>query len=351
MGLFQNIPDIFSFLSILTLSLASTRATQIKILNNCTYTVWAAVNPGGGKQLKQGETWTLNTTTGSGRIWGRTKCVFGLDGRGKCESGDCDGRLECPANGRAPNTLAEYSINQTNNADVFYVSVVEGFNIPMEFSPASDCTAEESKCAADVNGACPMELRDPGGCNNPCTVFGNSQFCCTSGNICLPTSYSKFFKDLCPAAFTFPYDLGQRSTCPTGTHYKVVFCPSIKTGTIVDKNVTAQNCGCSPGLCCSQFGYCGSSDEYCGEGCRSGPCKTTPSTPTNNGGSLSDIVTPRFFTGILNKATGDCPGKSFYTRRGFLNAVNSYSQFGNGSVDESKREIAAFFAQISYETG
>lgn len=125
----------------------------------------------------------------------------------------------------------------------------------------------------------------------------------------------------------------------------------IVLGTILAKNVMAQNCGCSPDLCCSQYGYCGSSDEYCGKGCRSGPCKTSPSTPTGNGGSVSDIVTPQFFTGILNKASGDCPGKGFYTRDGFLNAANSYPQFGSGSADESKREIAAFFAQISHETG
>ncbi|GMN55436.1 hypothetical protein TIFTF001_024554 [Ficus carica] len=116
---------------------------------------------------------------------------FGLDGSGKCQSGDCDGRLECQANCRAPNTLAQYSINQTSY-DVFYISVVEGFNIPMQFSSAGwsamslNCV-EESKCAGDVNGVYPMELRDPEGCNNPCTVFGNSQFCCTSGmSICQP---------------------------------------------------------------------------------------------------------------------------------------------------------------------
>ena len=153
MGLLQNTPNMFSFLSILFYFFASSRATQIEILNNCTYTVWAAANPGGGKQLKQEETWTLNNITGSGRIWARTKCVFGPDGRGKCNSGDCDGRLKCQADGRAPNTLAEYSLNQTDNADVFYISVVEGFNIPMEFSPAgssssSNCSQFSMRCGS-----------------------------------------------------------------------------------------------------------------------------------------------------------------------------------------------------------
>ncbi|XP_062095349.1 endochitinase EP3-like [Humulus lupulus] len=113
-------------------------------------------------------------------------------------------------------------------------------------------------------------------------------------------------------------------------------------------NVMAQNCGCSPDLCCSRFGFCGSSDAYCGEGCQAGPCKGSPS---NNGGSVASVVTPQFFNGIVNKATGNCPGKSFYNRDAFINAANSFGQFGSGSADQSKREIAAFFAQITHETG
>jgi hypothetical protein len=43
------------------------------------------------------------------------------------------------------------------------------------------------------------------------------------------------------------------------------------------------NCGagigsCTGGLCCSQWGYCGSTDEFCGVGCQSafGSCTSTP---------------------------------------------------------------------------
>jgi hypothetical protein len=32
--------------------------------------------------------------------------------------------------------------------------------------------------------------------------------------------------------------------------------------------------------CCSAAGYCGTSDDYCGEGCQNGPCGTTP--PNHN---------------------------------------------------------------------
>ncbi|KAF3451030.1 hypothetical protein FNV43_RR07119 [Rhamnella rubrinervis] len=119
-------------------------------------------------------------------------------------------------------------------------------------------------------------------------------------------------------------------------------------GIFLAKNVMAQNCGCAPEECCSEHGYCGTDDDYCGQGCKEGPCFQTPT----NGISVADIVTPEFFNGIQNKATGNCPGKSFYTRQAFLDALNSYSEFGRtGSADDSKREIAAFFAHATHETG
>ena len=125
----------------------------------------------------------------------------------------------------------------------------------------------------------------------------------------------------------------------------------------VPKNVMAQNCGCAPNLCCSQYGYCGSSPAYCGVGCKEGPCTggggggATPS-PGSSGVNVADVVTQDFFDSIINQAGGECPGKSFYTRDAFLNALNSYDQFGKvGSTDDSKREIAAFFAHVTHETG
>nr|GLL49360.1 endochitinase EP3-like [Ipomoea trifida]GMD97745.1 endochitinase EP3-like [Ipomoea batatas] len=114
---------------------------------------------------------------------------------------------------------------------------------------------------------------------------------------------------------------------------------------------SAQNCGCAGGLCCSQWGYCGTGDDYCGEGCREGPCYKPPSPPSG-GGSVADIVSEAFFNGIADQADSGCEGKGFYTRNSFLDAVNSYPQFGTvGSADDSKREVAAFFAHVTHETG
>ncbi|KAK9266658.1 hypothetical protein L1049_021633 [Liquidambar formosana] len=113
--------------------------------------------------------------------------------------------------------------------------------------------------------------------------------------------------------------------------------------------VVGQNCGCASNECCSQYGYCGTSSDYCGAGCQEGPCFAPP--PTNDV-SVADIVTDAFFNAIIDEADAGCAGKDFYTRAVFLDTLNSYPQFGRvGSVDDSKREIAAFFAHVTHETG
>ncbi|XWS13162.1 hypothetical protein CRYUN_Cryun36dG0013900 [Craigia yunnanensis] len=65
--------------------------------------------------------------------------------------------------------------------------------------------------------------------------------------------------------------------------------------------------------------------------------------------SVADIVTPEFFNGILDQADASCEGRNFYSRAAFLEAVNSFPQFG--SADDIRREIAAFFAHVTHETG
>ncbi|CAI0467553.1 unnamed protein product [Linum tenue] len=62
--------------------------------------------------------------------------------------------------------------------------------------------------------------------------------------------------------------------------------------------------------------------------------------------AVADTVTPDFFDGIKNQAQDSCAGKSFYTRDALLQAANSYPDFGN-----TPREVAAFFAHVTHETG
>ncbi|XVF13174.1 hypothetical protein REPUB_Repub08aG0185600 [Reevesia pubescens] len=127
--------------------------------------------------------------------------------------------------GAPPNILAENALNQFDNLDFFDISLVDGFNVPMEFSPSSrDCT-KGVRCTANILGQCPNQLKAPRGCNNPCTIFKTDQYCCNSGN-CGLTDLSKFFKTRCPDAYSYPKDDETSTfTYPGGTDYRVVFCP------------------------------------------------------------------------------------------------------------------------------
>ncbi|XP_017630141.1 thaumatin-like protein [Gossypium arboreum] len=218
--------SLFS-ISFIALCFTVASAASFNIRNNCPYKVWAAAVPGGGRELSRGGVWNLNVNPGTtgARIWGRTNCQFDRAGRGRCQTGDCGGLLQCKAYGAPPNTLAEFALNQFNNLDFFDISLVDGFNVPMEFSPTSGGCSRGIRCTADITGQCPNELKAPGGCNNPCTVYKTDQYCCNSGN-CSPTNLSKFFKARCPDAYSYPKD-DQTSTftCPGGTNYRVVFCP------------------------------------------------------------------------------------------------------------------------------
>ncbi|KAJ1406045.1 Thaumatin, conserved site [Sesbania bispinosa] len=159
----------------------SALAARFDITNRCSYTVWPAALPsGGGRQLNSGETWSLDVAAGtqSGRIWGRTGCSFDGSGRGSCQTGDCGGALSCTLSGTPPTTLAEFTLNGGNNQDYYDISVIDGFNVPMEFSPTSNgCTS--LKCLADK----------------------------------------------CPDAYLYPTDDTKTHGCPSGTNYRVVFCP------------------------------------------------------------------------------------------------------------------------------
>ncbi|KAI3973734.1 hypothetical protein MKX01_031154 [Papaver californicum] len=116
---------------------------------------------------------------------------------------------------------------------------------------------------------------------------------------------------------------------------------------VLSQTIECQNCGCGPNICCSRFGICGTTNHSCAVGCQQGPCIATPSA-TNV--SVSDIITPEFFNGIISKSDRRCSGKDFYSRGAFLDALKSYPQFGKGGIYQ-KQEVAAFFAHVTHETG
>ncbi|KAB2000745.1 hypothetical protein ES319_D12G253100v1 [Gossypium barbadense] len=176
---FRNI-SMYYFVRVADHGITLANAATFSIQNNFPYTVWAAAAPG-----------------------------------------DCVGLLQCQGYGLPPNTLAEYTLNQFDGMDFFDISLVDGFNVPMEFSPTSGGCNRGIKCTSQIVGQCPSELQTPGGCNNPCTVFKTDEYCCNSGK-CGPTNFSSFFKERCPDAYSYPKDDETSTfTCPTATNYKV----------------------------------------------------------------------------------------------------------------------------------
>ncbi|CAN6339110.1 unnamed protein product [Urochloa humidicola] len=155
---------------------AGASAATFTITNNCGYTVWPAGIPvGGGVQLDQGQSWTVNVPPGtSGRFWGRTGCSFN-GGSGHCDSGDCAGALSCSVSGQTPATLAEYFIGANGAQDFYDISLVDGFNQPMDFS-----------CSTGVNLHCPAA-----GCSE---------------------------------AYLFPTDDTKTHACSSNSNYQVTFC-------------------------------------------------------------------------------------------------------------------------------
>ncbi|XP_050266566.1 thaumatin-like protein [Quercus robur] len=201
MSIFKNLS--ISFFLFATLFINFAHAARFNITNNFPYVVWAAAVPGGDRQLNSKESWPLDMNAST------TEAAFGLElgaffngsGRGSCQTGDCGGLLQCQAYGAPPNTLAEFALNQYLNLDFFDISLVEGFNVPMDFSPTSirpyfNGCIKGITCIADINGQCPTELKTPSGYyNNPCIVFKTDEYCCNFGN-CGPTTFSEFFKNL-----------------------------------------------------------------------------------------------------------------------------------------------------------
>ncbi|ESR35715.1 Basic endochitinase B [Citrus sinensis] len=125
---------------------------------------------------------------------------------------------------------------------------------------------------------------------------------------------------------------------------------------------SAGNCGsgvvCPGGECCSRFGWCGLTTDYCCEGCQSncnqvvcGECDPDDGT-AGDGGELGKIISRKMFEDLLEYRNDKrCPARCFYTYDAFIEAAKAFPAFGNsGNETMRKREIAAFFAQTGHET-
>ncbi|TVU48888.1 hypothetical protein EJB05_00170, partial [Eragrostis curvula] len=130
---------------------AAAGAATVHVTNQCPFPVWPAAYPvRGGTLLNPGQTWQFEVPAGTGgaRIWARTDCIFAGE-HGTCKTGDCAGALHCDLSGKPPATLAEFTVaKDADGFDYYDVSVVDGFNVPMDFSSSTDAEG-------------PIRCRDP----------------------------------------------------------------------------------------------------------------------------------------------------------------------------------------------
>ncbi|XVE93968.1 hypothetical protein REPUB_Repub01dG0240000 [Reevesia pubescens] len=134
---------------------------------------------------------------------------------------------------------------------------------------------------------------------------------------------------------------------------------------------SAEQCGsqagdalCPGGLCCSKFGWCGTTDDYClvENGCQS-QCRDKDDdtegcdTDGDSGGGdisggLADILTREIFEEMLPYRNDPrCHAVGFYKYEAFIAAAKSFPDFATTGDDATKkREVAAFMGQTSHET-
>ncbi|PRQ47265.1 putative chitinase [Rosa chinensis] len=127
--------------------------------------------------------------------------------------------------------------------------------------------------------------------------------------------------------------------------------------------ISAEQCGrqaggatCPNGLCCSEYGWCGSTAEYCTKNCQSqcssGGGSTPSPTPSGGGGDVAGLVSSSLFDQMLKyRNDARCKGNGFYKYDAFIAAARSFPGFGTTGDDATrKKELAAFLAQTSHET-
>ncbi|KAL6623356.1 hypothetical protein ACP70R_033235 [Stipagrostis hirtigluma subsp. patula] len=176
--------QVLFVLLLVALAAGSSTAATFYVTNLCNIPLWPAAIPAvgcGGARLDHGQTWrvVMPAGTAGGRIWARTGCSV-MGSHWGCSTGDCGGVMCCALSGKPPATLAEFTIGGGVGGateDFYDVSVVDGFNVPMEF-----------RCV--TGGEAPIRCGYPG----------------------------------CPDAGHRPGEPKVR-TCSGNSDYEVVFCP------------------------------------------------------------------------------------------------------------------------------
>ncbi|KAI8094845.1 thaumatin [Gilbertella persicaria] len=205
---------MYYFVLILSLVSAAPLNTQIKLVNQCGYTLQIGYQTNNAPHhhiIQVQDTHTLTVAHHwAGRIWA------------KASSGDY------------PATLAEFRLGEL---DYYDVSLVDGFNLPLRIEPQSTEHVELRHCQPSgclQLPSCPKDLQvfdqhQLVACASPCSVYGTDDYCCTgtsgTSNTCTLNYYAQQVKQACPDVYSYAFD-DATSVYGCKTHvYHVVFCP------------------------------------------------------------------------------------------------------------------------------
>ncbi|KAL9276762.1 hypothetical protein ACSQ67_025694 [Phaseolus vulgaris] len=221
--------SIASFTAFLFLSPLGLYSATFTITNKCTYTVWPAILSAKessllsttGFALMPGDSSTLPVPPAwSGRLWGRTLCSLDITDKFSCVTGDCGtSTVECAGGNPAPPiTLVEFDFNGTGGLNLFDISLLGGFNLPVRLTPrGGNCS--ETGCLTNLNAVCPKELK---------VIWDGETVACKSTCQTEPCSSSQFFKTACSGARVYTHDNHAFFPC-SSPHYTVTFCPTSKS--------------------------------------------------------------------------------------------------------------------------
>ncbi|OCF42988.1 hypothetical protein I317_03209 [Kwoniella heveanensis CBS 569] len=168
-----------------------------------------------------------------GRIWAQTGCD-GTTGTPNCKIGNCGGGV-CDGNqyGTPGATLAEFGMGGYGGQDFYDISMVDGYNLPMQIDvqgcPTASCGVQQ-----DILEICDPTLVYPKGSDKMYTPV-----CCQHAGagvdaVDCPNTYIPFYKklkELCHDGYIYPKDdmyPGSILACPGDSNpaYTVTFCPN-----------------------------------------------------------------------------------------------------------------------------
>lgn len=189
-------------------------AKNLVLKNLCGKTIQAAVLQNGQSaatyyQVTSGSSTTVSLAANwAGRSWARIDCTSATD---QASNQQC-GTPGTPN----PASLAEFTFEGSGNQDFYDLSMVDGFNLPIEIQPIGASQGSTKYICGSPTcttlPTCPSDLTvlttegDLLACQSDCSHYNEAQYCCTgaynSAATCNGGPYAPLIKSACPDAYS-----------------------------------------------------------------------------------------------------------------------------------------------------